>query len=116
MRRFHSSLIGIDEGDLVLFSDFEHNGPMWVEQGARAARHEVSFSEPFSTPPSVHVSLSMWDVSNATMARMDVRAEEISATGFILVFRTWGDTKIARARASWRAIGELVHDEDWHLY
>lgn len=116
MKRLQSNLVGIDEGDVILFSDFEHNGDMWTAEGARVSTHEVVFSEPYLSPPSVHVAMSMWDVSNIATARVDLRAEEITETGFQLVFRTWGDTKIARARANWRAIGEVEHEDNWDMY
>lgn len=116
MRRFESHMIGIDDGDEVLFSDFEHGGQMWAGEGPRALRHSVSFSGAFLAPPSVQVSLSMWDISNAATTRMDIRAEDITENGFTIVFRTWGDTKIARARAAWRAIGPVEHPENWMLY
>jgi len=32
------------------------------------------------------------------------------------VFRTWGDTRVARVRASWTAFGELPYGEEWDLY
>ena len=64
----------------------------------------------------VHVSLSMWDMDSATNARADVAAEKITANGFDVVFRTWGDTRVARARIRWMAIGELQHEDDWQLY
>jgi hypothetical protein len=44
-----------------------------------------------------------------------VQAEEITAEGFTAVFRTWSDTKIARIRASWTAIGEVAHEDDWDI-
>lgn len=116
MRRIESRVLGIDEGDVVLFSDFEHNGPMWTGEGARLKRKQVLFSQPFATPPSVHVALSMWDISNEATSRVDLRAEDISETGFVIAFRSWGDTRIARARVSWRALGELECEEDWTLY
>jgi len=36
--------------------------------------------------------------------------------GFDLVFRTWGDTKVARVRIGWIAIGPVKSDDDWELY
>jgi hypothetical protein len=36
----------------------------------------------------VHVSLSMWDMGNDSNARADIRAENVTETGFDLVFRT----------------------------
>jgi hypothetical protein len=32
-----------------------------------------------------------------------------------MVFRTWGDTRVARVRADWMAIGEQRSDEDWDV-
>lgn len=116
MRRFESHLIGIDDGDVVMFSDFEHNGPMWTGEGPRLKRQKVTFSEPYVDPPSVRVGISMWDISHEATARIDVRAEDVTEEGFYIAFRTWGDSRIARVRVAWRAIGELAHDEEWQLY
>ncbi|MHA7829045.1 MAG: H-type lectin domain-containing protein, partial [Roseovarius sp.] len=49
-------------------------------------------------------------------ARADVAAEKITEAGFEVVFRTWGDTRVARARIRWMAIGEARHEDDWQLY
>ncbi len=51
------------------------------------------------------VSISMWDLDQKTNSRADITAEKITRTGFHLVFRTWGDTRVARIRADWMAIG-----------
>lgn len=99
-----------------MFADFEDNGPMWAGEGPREARIEVSFKEAFRNEPTVHVSLSMWDTADGTNQRSDLRAENVTETGFDLVFRTWGDSRIARVRGDWMAIGELPDEEDWELY
>ena len=39
--------------------------------------------------------------------RADLTAENVSEKGFHLVFRTWGDTRVARVRADWLAIGAV---------
>jgi hypothetical protein len=44
-----------------------------------------------------------------------VQCEDITESGFAIVFRTWGDTKVARVRVAWQAIGELPHVDDWDL-
>ncbi len=111
-----SGLIGIDQGEVVLFSDFEDEGEMWTGRGPRERRRRIKFSEKFKGPPTLQVSLSMWDIDCRTPSRMDVTAETVSLEGFDLVFRTWADTKIARVRASWLAIGTLAHADDWELY
>lgn len=99
-----------------MFTDFEDNGPMWAEEGPREARLKIKFSEAFQSAPVVHVGLSMWDTIGDTNQRSDLRAEKITAKGFDLVFRTWGDSRIARVRADWIAFGELSDDEAWELY
>lgn len=116
MKRMRNHLIGVDHGDVVLFSDFEHDGVMWTGEGARQTRAHVEFSESFRAAPVVQVNLSMFDMSNTTNARADVQAEDITADGFAIVFRTWGDTKIARVRVSWQALGELRQADEWDVY
>lgn len=116
MKRLRNHLIGIDQGDIVLFSDFEDDGEMWTGRGQRERRRRIGFSEPFRTMPVVHVSISMWDVDNETPLRADVTAEIITVDGFDLVFRTWGDTRVARVRVAWMAMGELRQEDDWDLY
>ncbi len=116
MKKLRNHMIGIDQGDVVLFSDFEHNGLMWTGDGPRQARAVVRFSEPFTAPPSVRVGLTMWDMSNGANARADVTAEDVTETGFGILFRTWGDTKIARVRVGWQAIGAVPDEDEWELY
>ena len=115
MKRLRNHLIGVDHGDVVMFSDFEHDGVMWTGDGARQTRAHVEFSESFRAIPIVQVNMSMFDISNGANLRVDVQAEDISADGFAIVFRTWGDTKIARARVSWQAFGELHQADEWDV-
>ncbi|WP_135504439.1 H-type lectin domain-containing protein [Roseovarius aestuariivivens] len=116
MKYFVNQTIGIEQGDDVLFSDYEDGGDMWTGQGSRERRKALSFSTPFKEAPAVHVSLSMWDMDSATNVRADVGAENITAKGFDVVFRTWGDTRVARTRIRWMAIGAVPHEDDWQLY
>ncbi len=116
MRRLTSHLTGIDRGSLVLFSDYQDGGAMWTGQGPRELRKVVTFSEPFLAEPAVQVSLSMWDMDQKTNQRADISAEMVNLEGFVIVFRTWGDTRVARVRADWIAIGEVKSEEDWELY
>lgn len=107
--------VAIQQGDTILFSDFEQDGVMWTGDGPRQTRVHVAFAEPFVSAPAVHAGLSMWDISNDAYARADITTEDITAKGFAVVFRTWGDTKVARARVNWLAIGPARDDEDWEL-
>ena len=116
MKRLRNHLIGIDQGDNILFSDYEDGGEMWTGTGPRERRKDVQFGESFRAAPVVHCALSMWDIDHATNVRADVTAEEIDEEGFQIVFRTWGDTRVARARVRWMAIGELRHADEWDLY
>lgn len=116
MRKLRNHLVGIDQGDNVLFSDYETGGEMWTGSGTRERRKRVKFTEKYRQPPAVFCALSMWDMGNSSNARADVTAERISAEGFDIVFRTWSDTKIARARVRWMAFGELPQEDEWELY
>jgi hypothetical protein len=89
---------------------------MWTATGHRERIKEIVFHEPFKEPPSVQCSLTLWDVDAATNVRADVEAENVREGGFDLVFRTWGDTKVARVRIGWMAIGPVKGDDDWELY
>lgn len=115
MRKITAHTLGIDQGDVVLFSDFEDGGEMWTGEGPRLARRAVRFSERFDAPPSVMVSMSMWDFGHDSNIRADVQAEEITRDGFDIVFRSWGDTRVARVRVAWQALGAVGHEDAWDL-
>ena len=113
MKRIYASTIGVDQGSEMLFSDFDTGGDMWTGEGAREVRVAVMFSENFKNKPNVMVTLEMFDFDNQTNQRAETVVENITNTGFDIVFRTWGDTKIARARAAWMAIGGLDAEDNW---
>jgi hypothetical protein len=116
MKKIRNHLVGVEQGSTVLFSDFEHDGKMWTGSGARLKRKKVKFAEPFREAPAVHISISMWDMDQNTNQRADISAEKITEAGFDIVFRTWGDSRVARIRADWMAVGALKHEDDWDLY
>lgn len=115
MRRIDGQSIGIDQGSIVLFSDYQDGGQMWTGTGPRELRRLVEFAEPFRAAPTVQVSLSMWDLDSARNGRVDISADMITPEGFVIVFRTWGDTRVARVRADWLAIGAVRHEDDWDI-
>ena len=115
MRKFEYGAIGAEQGEQVLFSDFEDDGEMWTGQGPRVTRQRVAFSEPFLAPPMVHVSLTMWDIASNANNRADISADTVDQDGFDLVFRTWGDTRVARVRAAWLAVGPVRSEEQWEV-
>ena len=44
------------------------------------------------------MSVSLWDMDAAAVIPADVTAEAVTKLGFDMVFRTWGDTRVARIR------------------
>jgi hypothetical protein len=108
-------LLGIEQGDVVMFSDFDSDGPMWVGHGSRQVRSVVTFAEPFLEPPSVRVWLTMWDIAHTATSRVDIAAWDVQCESFSLVFRTWGDTRVARVRAGWLALGPMKDEDHWDV-
>ncbi|WP_170466765.1 H-type lectin domain-containing protein [Ruegeria arenilitoris] len=115
MKTFKTHPIGIDQGETVLFSEFADGGDMWTGEGPRERRSTITFSQPFRSAPVVQIGVSLWDVDTSSALRAEVRAEDITANSFSAVFRTWSDTRIARIRVTWTAIGEVAHEDDWDI-
>lgn len=116
MKKLRSSYIGIDQGTVTLFSDFEENGKMWIGKGPREVRHTISFSEAYLSAPSVMVNYSLLDLDSDTNPRLELQADNVTETGCDVVFRTWSDTKVARIRINYTAIGEVRDpDEEWDV-
>lgn len=115
MKRIQGHLLGIDQGRVNLFSDFATDGEMWTGTGTRERRQRVMFAEPFKSVPVVQVGLALWDMDAETNVRADIDAEDVTESGFNIVFRTWGDSRIARVRMSWTAFGEVKGDDDWEI-
>lgn len=116
MKRIRNHLIGIEQGSVILFSDFEDDGDMWAGTGPRKVARDITFSEKFKSPPSINLGISMWDLDQKTNARADISHNNVTREGFQIVFKTWGDTRVARIRADWMAIGEVRHEDDWEVY
>lgn len=115
MKKLRSSIVGVDSGDEVLFEDFRDGGDMWTGRGQRERRRRIKFSEKYLTAPTVQLSISLWDMDAGTVLRADVSAEAVTEKGFDMVFRTWGDTKVARVRIAWTALGELEDADLWDV-
>ena len=43
------------------------------------------------------------------------QSEKLSEAGFDAVFRTWLDTRVARVRISWIAVGTVSSEDDWDV-
>lgn len=88
---------------------------MWTGQGPREVRQQQAFSETFLEPPVVTVGIAMWDMDHKANSRVDIMAENITTTGFEIVFRTWADTRVARVRADWMALGPVRDEDNWDV-
>ncbi|MEM6306852.1 MAG: H-type lectin domain-containing protein [Pseudomonadota bacterium] len=115
MQIITSGSVGIDQGTAILFSHFDTDGEMWSGSGDREVRTPVMFSQTFAKPPQVITYPCMWDADTMINMRMDIFADTISKDGFEIVFRTWSDSRIARVRAVWQAIGAIHDDDLWDL-
>lgn len=115
MMKFSHTAVGVAQGTVQLFSAFQDNGEMWSGHGPRAVRQLVQFSQPFLSVPLVHVSISMWDIESRANQRADISAENITSEAFEIVFRTWEDTRVARIRGAWLAIGPVLHEGDFEV-
>lgn len=116
MKRLRNPRTGIAQGDMEIFADYVDNGPMWTGNGARERRKAVKFGTPFADVPAVHVSISLWDMDTSAAIRAELTAENVTREGFEIVFRTWHDSRVARLRAAWMAIGDLPFKDDWDVY
>lgn len=95
----------ISTGSELLFSACDSGDDMWTGIGDRFARRFVTFPQSYGLIPAVQVSISMFDFDQGANQRADLYAEDVTREGFTLVFKTWGDTRVARLRADWLAIG-----------
>lgn len=115
MKRIVNGQVGVQQGTRILFSDFATGGPMWTGQGDRAIRERITFADGFREAPAVMLGISLWDMDHRTNMRADLQSENVTKDGFDLVFHTWGDTRIARIRVDWTALGPMMDDDDWDV-
>jgi hypothetical protein len=73
--------------------------------GERVFRAHVEFATVFAVTPLVHVGLAGFDIDRDDTARLQVRAEAITTSGFDVVLTTWRRTRVYGAAVSWLAIG-----------
>jgi hypothetical protein len=73
--------------------------------GERTFTATVKFNSPFRVPPQVSLAISGQDVGIEKNIRLQVIAKNITVDGFELTYRTWFDTVVFSAWATWTAIG-----------
>lgn len=93
-----------------LFNHVDKNLPMWAQDGDRVVRVDITFARAFADVPSVTLGLTGIDAAHDQNLRYALKALDIKREGFAMEFSTWSDTHIARASASWLAIGKAKPD------
>jgi hypothetical protein len=76
-----------------------------AEPAPKRFEYWVGFDSPFANVPLVHVGVAGFDIDNRDTARLKVRAERITANGFMLVIETWRHTRVYGVDVSWLALG-----------
>ncbi len=66
---------------------------------------DVLFDSPFAAPPVVHLGLTGFDVDRRESARLSVKAQNITESGFQVVINTWDATRVFSVEFDWLAIG-----------
>ncbi len=112
MKRLSSTLVGVEDGFVLLFDHFEVETEMWSGTGNRTVEKKVFFSESFEDAPSVTVAPTLIDAHNAAYLRLNLRVEEVAPDGFTIAADIWEDTRIARLGLRWQAIGALGDPEE----
>jgi hypothetical protein len=97
---------------LTLVQSGEVNGdtttPGWglgQGSGTRAYTFHVTFATTYAIPPTVQISITHMDMDTVPNSRLETYAANVTSQGFDLVFRTWSDSKVGGAGATWIAIG-----------
>ncbi len=96
--RVEAGLVALDRWNVPPFA------PMSEGTGERFYDVDVPLRTQWTAPPLVVANLSFVDADNSANLRIQVFVLSVAASSFKLRFRTWADTKIWGAGASWFAI------------
>ena len=91
-----------------VFNHVDDGLPMWSGHGDRVVDLFVPFRRLFAAPPAITLGVSGMDSDHSANLRFMLTAQRVQANGFVLCFRTWGDTHIARACVTWQAVGAAL--------
>ena len=85
--------------------------------GDKAASGSVASSAAAGTYTAGTYSATATGINTTTpvTVTMTFSADAITERGFHIVFRTWGDTRVARVRVGWMAIGAVRHVTDFDV-
>jgi hypothetical protein len=108
IRRAHRAIAQV-ERQMVQIGEVDSRdvpGFSQLKQGDqdREVSLRVQFRPPFAARPKVVVCLRKFDVEDPKgIPRLSVEAHQIEPDGFHLYFKTWRDSKVHNAAASWIA-------------
>ena len=71
MQVLETGRLAIDQGSIVLVSDFANGGPMWAGAGPREICRPVRFAKAFERAPAVMMGVALWDFDNSSNLRAD---------------------------------------------
>ena len=112
MRRIDTNWLGVAEGHVTLFDHWVDATEMWEGIGPRQVRLPLEFDGTFAALPVIHLAPTLIDAHSDHFLRLNIRAEEVTETGFTLVADVWEDTRIARLGVDWQALGPLDDPEE----
>lgn len=93
----------IQSGKHVVGDNDRRSAPLSDSEGNKHFDHAVKFSQRFDETPHVLVALNQLDVGSKTALTLQVTAEEISASGFVLRYTTGANAEIFGMGAQWIA-------------
>jgi len=95
----------MESGRITMHSD-ESEWRLHEGEGNRSADKIVHFQAPFQSPPQVIVGLTMVDIERNRNARLAVEVTDVQTGSCQVEFKTWLDTLVWGAEASWIAFGD----------
>lgn len=66
---------------------------------------DVVFDSSFASIPVVHLGLTGFDIDRRESARITLKAENITPSGFQAIISTWNASRIFAVEFHWMAIG-----------
>ncbi len=72
--------------------------------GERTVTLEVKFTKKFTSKPDLIFAVNIVDANKECNLRYAVESSFVSAEGFLLKVKTWGDSKINQLSGSWIAV------------
>lgn len=99
-----------------LFNHVDEDLPMWSSEGDRTVTTRIQFYRMFRYPPTITLGVTGLDSSHDQNLRFGLNAIDVTVSGFIIEFKTWSDTHIARASVTWQAVEmrkpEIINDAE----